>query len=291
MVYDNRYDAETYYAQQFYNDKFDIEAADTFTISSPGVTVINFQMRPYVTAKPFLAVDGAMSELWEVPEGQAISFNVWPARGHRIKRVFVVGGADLTGVGGVYTASSVTSQTAIGAEFEEGLYLATPAGASNGSISGGGAVNFGEDAAFTVTPAKGFVIGRVFITGGGTLTGSGSSWTVHDITANTVISAEFVKATSVSIKGSPSSVKKKKSVKLSGKVSSNLGKKSHVAIWALKPGTGTWVKIKTVHTTSSHKWSTTYKLGTKGYYYFQARFEGKPGYAAASSSNKRIRCK
>lgn len=297
-VLDGGRDAEQYggitYEDQYYSDKSGFDNANLVSVPSVTTTVtgIDFQMRPRHAVTSFLAVDGAMSGVEGVAHGRTASFRVWPARGHRVKRVFVVGGADaVAGPGGTWTVPNVTSDIQIGAEFEEGLYSATPAGTSGGYISGGGLANFGDDAFFTVTPAKGFVISRVFITGGGTLTGSGSSWTVHDIMSNTVISAEFVRATSVSIKGSPSKVKKKRYVKLSGKVSSNLGKKNHVTIWALKPGSSTWVKLKTVHTTSSHKWSWSYKLKTKGYYYFQARFAGKPGYAAASSGVKRIRCK
>ena len=107
--------------------------------------------------------------------------------------------------------------------------------------------------------------------------------------AVTAVFARDLKATAVSLKASPTKVKKGRTVRLSGSVSKSLGKRTHVAIWALRPGAAAWVYVKTVHTTSAHKWSTSYKPKVKGSWYFQARYAGNATYARSASGSRRVR--
>ena len=111
------------------------------------------------------------------------------------------------------------------------------------------------------------------------------------VLAGVTLTAYFGKTTSVSITSRVTSLVHAHKLALSGHVSSNLVSNTHVEVWAKKPGSSTWVKLSTRHSTSSHHWSYSYSPSTKGTWYFQARFTGNSKYAASTSSSRRITVK
>jgi hypothetical protein len=260
----------------------------TVLTASGVVNDIDIQLLPLRKVTPFLAVNGAMSVPESVPNGEPATFRVWPAAGFRVTRVFGDGADAVRGAGGVWTLANVTGDVTLRAEFTEGAcHLA----AGSTGISGLADVESGSDLTFTVAARSGFKLKSVTASSGDTIVGAGTSWTIHEVSGDATITTEYVRPTSVSLKASASTVKYKKSVKLSGATSGNLAKSTRVEIWVLRPGSTVWARLTTVKTGSTHKWSYSYKLTKKGYYSFQARYAGKTGYEASASSTKRVRCK
>ena len=98
-------------------------------------------------------------------------------------------------------------------------------------------------------------------------------------------------ATGVSITSNKKTVTRRRPVRFSGHVRKNLKKNTHVVLYARKPGSSTWVKVKTIHSTKTHHWSYSYSPKTKGTWYFQVRYNGSSTYGASVSSVRRIRVK
>ena len=109
--------------------------------------------------------------------------------------------------------------------------------------------------------------------------------------ADATLTAYFAKATSVSITSNVRSVRRRHAVVLSGHVSKNLASRTHVVVWAKRPGSSTWTKLSTRHSTKSHAWSYSYAPSTKGTWYFQARYAGTSKMAASTSSKRKITVK
>jgi photosystem II stability/assembly factor-like uncharacterized protein len=74
----------------------------------------------------------------------------------------------------------------------------------------------------------------------------------------------------------------------SGHVSSNIGTNSHIEVRAKKPGSSTWVKLSTRHSTSTHHWSYSYAPPAKGKWYFQVRYAGTSKYGPSTSSSRAV---
>jgi photosystem II stability/assembly factor-like uncharacterized protein len=98
-------------------------------------------------------------------------------------------------------------------------------------------------------------------------------------------------ATKVTITSNRTSVTHRHPVTFSGSISSTQPKNTHIYVYARRPGSSTWVKLSTRHTTSSHHWSYSYSPPTKGTWYFQARFSATSKYGASTSSSRKIAVK
>jgi hypothetical protein len=98
-------------------------------------------------------------------------------------------------------------------------------------------------------------------------------------------------ATSVSITSDHTSASYGHAIVFSGHVSSNISTNSHVEVWAKKPGSSTWVKLSTRHSTSTHHWSYTYAPPAKGTWYFQVRYAGTSKYGPSTSSSRAVTVK
>jgi predicted CXXCH cytochrome family protein len=121
-----------------------------------------------------------------------------------------------------------------------------------------------------------------------------ASRTDSGVTTNITVTAVFTRnliATKVAITSNRTTVTHKHPVIFRGTISSSQPKNTHVVVYARKPGSRTWVKLSTRHTTSTHRWSYTYSPPKKGTWYFRARFAGTTRYAACTSSSRRIAVK
>jgi photosystem II stability/assembly factor-like uncharacterized protein len=98
-------------------------------------------------------------------------------------------------------------------------------------------------------------------------------------------------ATSLSITSDHTTASYGHKVTFSGHVSSNIGTNSHIEVWAKKPGSTSWVKLSTRHSTSTHHWSYSYAPPAKGTWSFQVRYAGTSKYGASVSSSRAVTVK
>ena len=125
-------------------------------------------------------------ESQSVAPGEAASFSVSVVDGYQLDSI---SGCDGSLVGETYTTGAVSADCTISASFSQisGLTVSTEAG-SNGTISAGSVVNWGDTVMVTVSPEATHVIDSV--TGcNGVL--SGNTYTTGPITADCTVSATF----------------------------------------------------------------------------------------------------
>jgi hypothetical protein len=146
----------------------------------------------------------------------------------------------------------------------------------------------------TSTPTPGGGLHKtITVTGVGTHT---IEYWAQDIARNASahIVSTFVIAkqtTTLSIKSNHSSVRRNRSVVLSGSLRPGLPVNTHVTVQMRKPGSHTWVTVSTRHTSTSGAWSYSRKLTAKGKYYFRARYAGSAIFAAKISSSVGVTAK
>lgn len=144
----------------------------------------------------------------------------------------------------------------------------------------------------SVTPS-GALVKSVVVTGIGTHT---IEYWAQDIARNTSVhvTKTFVIAkrpTTLSIGSDHSSVKRYHSVVLSGIIKPDVANGTSIVVLAKKPGSSKYVKLSTRKTFSSHHWSYTYKLSSKGSYYFKAQYAGSATFGASTSKTIKVSSK
>jgi type IV pilus assembly protein PilY1 len=133
-----------------------------------------------------------------VTYGASQTFAVTPDTGYGVEQVLVDSGVTVL-TGSQYTFQSVTSDHTISVTFAALVQTITASGGSNGSISPSGVVSvgYGEDRAFTVTPAEGYQVDQLLIDGNAAAL-TDNQYTFENVTANHTISVTFTDVPTVS---------------------------------------------------------------------------------------------
>lgn len=123
--------------------------------------------------------------------GEDYTFTVIPDVCYEIGAVMVNGSEVALDANNSYTIQNVTTEQTINATFTQISYTITASAGNGGTISnvGSTSVNCGDDITYTITPDDGYMIADLLVDGQST--GSESSYTFSDVTANHTISATF----------------------------------------------------------------------------------------------------
>ena len=124
------------------------------------------------------------------------TFTIVPALGYEVTAITVngtnvIGSAVAQGTGAyTYTFPPVTANRTLTATMTKKSFTITKLTPDNhGTITGPSTVDYGENAAYTITPSAGYVIDNVTVDG--ITIGAVTSYIFHNVTANHTISATF----------------------------------------------------------------------------------------------------
>nr|WP_284694664.1 6-bladed beta-propeller [Geomonas sp. Red32] len=145
--------------------------------------------------------NGSISGPSSVKYGANAVYTITPAAGSYVADVTVDGVS--AGAVTSYTFSKVAANHTIAATFGVTTYSIAASSDGNGSVTGPATVNYGENAAFTITPATNYRILDVTVDGADA--GAVASYTFAAVTANHTIAARFslVPASSVTLTSVP----------------------------------------------------------------------------------------
>jgi PKD repeat protein/NifU-like protein involved in Fe-S cluster formation len=122
--------------------------------------------------------------------GESFTFTVTPDNCYEIGNVTVNGVAVTLDANNSYTINNVSTDQNINVTFNQLSYTITASAGNGGNITPGTSnVNCGDNITFTITPDDGYMIADLLVDGQST--GSESSYTFSDVTANHTISATF----------------------------------------------------------------------------------------------------
>ena len=124
------------------------------------------------------------------------TFTIVPAFGYEVTAITVngtnvIGSAVAQGTGAyTYTFPPVTANRTLTATMTKKSFTITKLTPDNhGTITGPSTVDYGENAAYTITPSAGYVIDNVLVDG--MTVGAVSTYILHNVTANHTITATF----------------------------------------------------------------------------------------------------
>jgi len=111
-----------------------------------------------------------------------------------------------------------------------------------------------------------------------------SSYTFSDVGEGHTVSVSFEAkpATTCSIKASSSSIARRRTVTISGRVSGGVPAGTPVLLRVKRPGSSSYVTLRTVTTSSTGSWSYKAKLSYRGKYCFRATFAGSDLFEGSS---------
>lgn len=134
--------------------------------------------------------NGSISGETSVEYDGNYTFTVTPDNCYEIASVTINGTEVALDDNNSYTINNVTAPQNISATFSPITYTITATAGNGGNITPGTSnVNCGDDITFTITPDDGYMIADLLVDGQST--GSESSYTFSDVTANHTISATF----------------------------------------------------------------------------------------------------
>ena len=134
--------------------------------------------------------NGSISGETSVEYDGNYTFTVTPDNCYEIASVTINGTEVTLDANNSYTINNVTAPQSISATFSPITYTITATAGNGGNITPGTSnVNCGDDITFTITPDDGYMIADLLVDGQST--GSESSYTFSDVTANHTISATF----------------------------------------------------------------------------------------------------
>jgi hypothetical protein len=206
--------------------------------------------------------------------GTTTTFTITPDTGYHIENVFV----DTVSVGASTTVvfSDVTRDHTLSVTFALTTIAITPSSGLGGAIvpSGLQAVTPGSDATFTISPNSGFYTVAVLVDG--VSVGPVSSYTFHNVTTSHTISATFHAkvVTSLTMNTSHSTVTHGHTDYFFGVLTPTMANGQHVKFYVRRPGSSIYRLTSTRHTFNGHHWNYTYRLSSRGTYYFKVVFDG-----------------
>jgi len=225
-----------------------------------------------------------------VAVGNDQAYTIKPDSGYHVSDVLVDG--TTVGPVGSYTFTNVAVDHTISATFAADAvttYTITSTAGLHGMVSPAQTVNSGSNATFTITPDKGYHVAKVLVDG--VSVGALSSYTFTNVTGDHTISATFaftLISTKLTINARYSSVRHGHYDYFSGIIAPNQPNGTGIGIYVKKPGSHTWVRVSTRHTFNSRRWSLSYRLASRGTYYFQVRFAATSKYKASTSRTIKV---
>jgi hypothetical protein len=251
---------------------------------------VNYTITPSVTG----GFGGTITPfpIYTVTSTGSITFYFWPNDGYMVGTV-TVDGTPVTDASLIednyYVFENVTANHTIGVSFvPEPVPVVThtilPSAGEHGAISPATAqtVNDGDDASFTITPDAGYHVADVVVDGESK--GALTSYKFEDVTDDHSISASFEWTklpTSTSLKASARTIKRNKTVTLTGTLKGGTFTNSSVVFELKKPGQKTYKTFKTCKVSATGVASCKYKVTVKGNWYFRVKFLGDSTYLPA----------
>jgi hypothetical protein len=181
---------------------------------------------------------------------------------------------------------------------QSGVAIITPDCGLDGSIDPADPqeVAIGEDATFTMTPAPGYHVQEVLIDG--VSVGAPRVYVFEDVAVDHTIAATFEQnpavVTKTTIKAGSTSLRRGRTLALSGKVTPAGTAGQKVRVYVKKPNKLTWSLLSTRKLTPAAAWKYSYvtkwtfALGT---YSFKAVYRATPGFAASTSPTIKVKLK
>jgi hypothetical protein len=244
------------------------------------------------TITPSAGANGSISP--SVPQtvagGSNLTFTMSPASGYRVADILVDGVS--VGAADSYAFTGISADRSISVAFTAlPTFTIVPSAGAHGAISPATTqtVASGSDATFTITPNAGYHVVSVLVDG--LPAGAVTSYTFHNVAGNHTISATFaftLLPTRLSIYADHTRVTHGHRVKFHGNIAPNMPNGTHIGFYVKKPGSSKWIRVSTRSTFSSHHWSYSYVLKSRGNYYFQVRFSATSKYAASMSRGLKV---
>jgi hypothetical protein len=248
---------------------------------------VNYTITPSVTG----GFGGSISPwpIFTVPSTASITFYFWPNDGYMVGTVTVDGTpvADATLYeDDCYTFENVTANHTLAVSFVPVpvTHTITPTAGEHGAISPATVqtVNDGDDADFTITPDAGYHVADVVVDGESK--GALTSYKFEDVTASHTISATFEWTklpTSTALKASARTLKRGKTVTLTGTLKGGTFTNSSIVFQVKKPGQKAYKTFKTCKVSATGVAKCKYKVTVKGNWYFRVKFLGDDTYLPA----------
>jgi len=147
---------------------------------------VSFTINSYSIAAS-AGANGSIAGPVSVNHGDSANYTITPSVGYHVADVLVDG----ISVGAVtsYSFTNVTTNHTISASFAINSYSIEATPGANGSITGPAAVNYGDSANYTITPAAGYHVTDVLVDG--VSVGAVTSYSFNNVTASHTISATF----------------------------------------------------------------------------------------------------
>jgi sugar lactone lactonase YvrE len=164
-----------------------IDAAGNLIIADTHNHRIRKVVAPDLTITMTAGTGGSISGPATVNYGGSVMYMITPAIGYHVDDVLVDGIS--AGAVTSHTLTNVAANHTISASFAINSYSVTATAGANGSISGPAAVNYGDSANYSITPATGYHAVDVLVDGASV--GAVSSYSFASVTANHTISASF----------------------------------------------------------------------------------------------------
>lgn len=98
-------------------------------------------------------------------------------------------------------------------------------------------------------------------------------------------------STTLTIKSNHSSTTRNHTIVLSGSLKPGLPANQHVVVQWRKSGSSVWRGLSTRHTSATGAYSYSYKVTSKGKFYFRATYSGSAAFAAKTSSSVAVNVK
>jgi hypothetical protein len=206
--------------------------------------------------------------------GTTTTFTITPVAGYHIVNVFV----DTVSVGASATVvfSDVTRDHTLSVTFALTTVSITPSAGFGGSIAPSIMQTLlpGSDATFSIRVNSGFYVLDVLVDG--VSVGPVSSYTFHNVTTAHTISATFHAkvVTSLTMNTSHSTVTHGHTDYFFGVLTPTMANGQHVKFYVRRPGSSVYRLVSTRHTFNGHHWNYTYRLSSRGTYYFKVVFDG-----------------
>lgn len=266
-------------------------ASYTFTTVTADHTISATFAITTFTITPTAGANGSISPSTPqtVASGSDATFTIAAAAGYHVADVRVNGSS--VGAVSTYTFHNVTADSSISATFALDTFTITPTAGAHGTVSPSSpqTVVSGSDATFTIAAAAGYHVADVRVDGSSV--GAVRAYTFHNVTGPHTISATFAFTlipTRLTISANHSSVTHGHSMLFSGTIAPNVPNGSHIAFYVMKPGSRTWVRVTTRNTYSSHHWSGSYTLRSRGTYSFRVKFAATSKYGASTSRTIKV---
>jgi hypothetical protein len=225
-----------------------------------------------------------------VPYGTGVTFNMTPDAHYHVDQVLVDGKS----VGPVtsYTFTNVTTAHTISVTFALDQFFISPTATGPGAISPDTfqTVPYAGSLTCTMTPA-GAGNRILYVLVDGVSVGPVSTYTFTNVSADHTIQAVFAPktATSLTIRSSASSTRRRRTIKLSGSLRPVLPAGTQVSLQVDPPGSATYSTVWTGPVNRLSNWTKTSRPTRRGTYRYRVVYPGDATYLPSTSRTVSVR--